>query len=270
MYGQTRSEKDMNVKYYDIGLNLFCRQFPDSEKIIRDAADAGVACILTGTDTKENRQIAAFVNNHDVYGTAGIHPHNADSARQEDFELIEKLVTENDRIVAIGECGLDFDRMFSTKENQIRCFEKHIVLAEKLNKPLFLHERMASDEFIRRFKKHPDICTKSVVHCFTGDKSILERYLSMGFSIGITGWICDDRRAKELREAVKLIPLDRILIETDAPYLTPRNVPGLAKTNVPQNIQYVARELAKYMRVTEEELIENARKNTERIFHIEE
>lgn len=129
---------------------------------------------------------------------------------------------------------------------------------------------MASDEFIRRFKKHPDICTKSVVHCFTGDKSILERYLSMGFSIGITGWICDDRRAKELREAVKLIPLDRILIETDAPYLTPRNVPGLAKTNVPQNIQYVARELAKYMRVTEEELIENARKNTERIFHIEE
>ena len=79
MYGQTRSEKDMNVKYYDIGLNLFCRQFPDSEKIIRDAADAGVACILTGTDTKENRQIAAFDNNHDVYGTAGIHPHNADS-----------------------------------------------------------------------------------------------------------------------------------------------------------------------------------------------
>lgn len=258
----------MEIKYYDIGLNLFCRQFPHPEKVLADAAAAGVACILTGTDREENKKIAAFLKDHDGYGTAGIHPHNADSAKQEDFELIEKLVAENERIVAVGECGLDFDRMFSTKENQIRCFEKHIVLAEKLNKPLFLHERMATDEFIRRFKKHPAICEKSVVHCFTGDKETLRRYLSMGFSIGITGWICDDRRARDLREAIHLIPLDRILIETDAPYLTPRNVPGLGRTNVPQNITYVARDLAKYMKVSEEELIQHARENTERIFQL--
>ena len=92
----------------------------------------------------------------------------------------------------------------------------------------------------------------------------------MGFSIGITGWICDERRGKELRQAVKLIPLDRILIETDAPYLTPRNVPGLGRTNVPQNIIYVAKELAHHMGIEEEELIENARKNTERLFRLEE
>ena len=171
-------------------------------------------------------------------------------------------------MVAVGECGLDYDRMFSTKENQIRCLEKHIVLAEKLNKPLFLHERSAADDFIKRFKKHPDICKKSVVHCFTGEKETLDKYLSMGFSIGITGWICDDRRAKELRDAVHMIPLDRILVETDAPYLTPKNVPGLNRTNVPQNIKYVVRDLAKYMKVEEDVLIENARKNTERIFHI--
>ena len=91
----------------------------------------------------------------------------------------------------------------------------------------------------------------------------------MGFSIGITGWICDDRRGKELQEAVRIIPLDRILIETDAPYLTPRNVPGLGRTNIPQNISYIARDLARYMKVSEEELTEYARKNTERIFHIE-
>ena len=96
----------------------------------------------------------------------------------------------------------------------------------------------------------------------------MDSYLSMGFSIGITGWICDDRRAKELREAVRLIPLDRILIETDAPYLTPRNVPGLARTNVPQNIVYVARELARYMGVGEEELVRHAKENTERLFYI--
>ncbi len=256
------------IKYYDIGLNLFGKQFPDPEKIIKNAAAAGVCCILTGTDRRENQLIDEFARKHEVFGTAGIHPHNADSAKKEDFEQIEKLITENGRIVAVGECGLDFDRMFSSRENQIRCLEKHIVLAERLQKPLFLHERAAAEEFIRRFKKHPDICKRSVVHCFTGDKRTLEQYLSMGFSIGITGWICDDRRAKELREAVKIIPLDRILLETDAPYLTPRNVPGLGRTNVPENIVYVARELAKYMKAEEEELILHARQNTENIFKL--
>lgn len=258
----------MQVKYYDIGLNLFCKQFPEPEKIIQDAQSEGVCCILTGTDIKENRSINDFVKEHDAYGTAGIHPHNADSAKQEDFNLMERMLTENKKIVAVGECGLDYDRMFSTKENQIRCLEKHIVLAEKLDKPLFLHERSAADDFIKRFKKHPDICKKSVVHCFTGNKETLEKYLEMGFSIGITGWICDDRRAKELREAVHMIPLDRILVETDAPYLTPKNVPNLARTNVPQNIKYVVRDLAKYRKVSEEVLLEKARENTKRIFHI--
>lgn len=255
-----------NIKYYDIGLNLFCKQFPEPERIIEEAANNEVFCILTGTDTKENKKINDFVKNHDAFGTAGIHPHNADRAKQEDFQLIERIVSENHKIVAVGECGLDYDRMFSTKENQIRCLEKHIVLAEKLNKPLFLHERCAADDFIKRFKKHPDICKKSVVHCFTGNIAILDQYLSMGFSIGITGWICDERRGKELREAVHIIPMDRILVETDAPYLTPKNVPGLDRTNVPQNIKYVVRDLAKYMKVEEDVLIENAKKNTERIF----
>lgn len=196
--------KYMQIKYYDIGLNLFCKQFPNPEQIIYDAENAGVACILTGTDSKENRKIDAFTKKHKVYGTAGIHPHNADSAKKEDFDFIEKLIMENKKIVAIGECGLDYDRMFSTKENQIRCLEKHIVLAKKFQKPLFLHERNASADFIRRFKKYPDICKHSVVHCFTGNKEILKEYLSMGFFIGITGWICDNRRAKELREAVSI------------------------------------------------------------------
>ncbi len=259
----------MKTEYYDIGLNLFCRQFPEPEKIIQNAAKAGVTCILTGTDRKENRQIDTFTKEHRVYGTAGIHPHNADRGEKADFDLIEKLVTENKKIVAIGECGLDFDRMFSTRENQIRCLEKHIVLAEKLGMPLFLHERSASEEFVRRFKKHPEVCKRSVIHCFTGNRKTLEKYLEMGFSIGITGWICDDRRGKELREAVGIIPPDRILLETDAPYLTPRNIPGLNRTNVPENIVYIARELAKYMKIPEEALKENARKNTERIFRLE-
>lgn len=260
----------MEIKYYDIGLNLFCKQFPDPETIIRDAAEAGVACILTGTDPRENKKIHEFMKHHLVYGTAGIHPHNADRAKQEDFDEIEKLVLEDRKIVAVGECGLDYDRMFSTRENQIRCLEKQIVLAEKYKKPLFLHERSASGEFIRRFKKHTEICKRSVVHCFTGGKDSLEQYLSMGFSIGITGWICDDSRAKELREAVRMIPLDRVLIETDAPYLTPKNKTGLGRVNVPQNIVYVVKELARYMQVEEEVLIACARENTRKIFQLDE
>lgn len=229
-----------------------------------------MCCILTGTDMKENGKINDFVKTHEVFGTAGIHPHNADRAKQEDFQKIERILLENKKIVAVGECGLDYDRMFSTKENQIRCLEKHIVLAEKLDKPLFLHERSASEDFIKRFKKHSDICKRSVVHCFTGSKKTMEQYLSLGFSIGITGWICDNVRAKELREAVGILPLDRVLIETDAPYLTPKNVQGLGRTNVPQNIVYVARELEKYMKVSEEELVEAAKKNTERLFSLPE
>lgn len=157
----------MQVKYYDIGLNLFCKQFPNPEQVISEAGNEGVCCILTGTEMRENRKIDEFVKTHDVYGTAGIHPHNADRAKQEDFKAMAQILSENDKIVAVGECGLDYDRMFSTKENQIRCLEKHIVLAEKLDMPLFLHERSAADDFIKRFKKHPDICGKSVVHCFT-------------------------------------------------------------------------------------------------------
>ena len=259
----------MDIRYYDIGLNLFSKQFRNPEEIIRNAEANQVVCVLTGTSTKANKQVADFVFKHEsVYGTAGIHPHNADTAMKDDFELIENIITSNPRIVAVGECGLDYDRMYSTRDNQIRCLEKHINLAEKLDKPLILHERSASDDFKKRFKNHKELCKKSVVHCFTGNRYVLDDYLNMGFSIGITGWVCDDKRGKELREAVKLIPLDRILIETDAPYLTPKNVDGLSKVNVPENIIYVARELAKHMGVSEDELIAHAKENTERLFSL--
>ncbi len=255
--------------YIDIGLNLFCRQFREPDRVISDAAAEGVACILTGSDMKENESVQRYVQSHDCWGTCGIHPHSADRARPEDFVRIREIVTQNPKIVAVGECGLDYDRMFSTRENQLRCFDRHIRLAEELGKPLFLHEREAAKDFIARMKQHPEQCSRSVVHCFTGDAQTLRAYLDMGFYIGITGWICDDRRGKELREAVRMIPLDRIMIETDAPYLIPKNVKGLGSVNVPQNIRYVAAELAKHMHVDELELKEHALENTRRFFGLE-
>ena len=255
-------------KYYDIGVNLFCKQFPNPEQIINDALQSGVTCILTGTDPKENRQIDTFINNHQAYGTVGIHPHNADSTKDKDYLEIENIAKINNKIMAIGECGLDFDRMFSTKENQIKCFEKQIEIAETLNMPLFLHERNAVEDFIKVLSNHKEICKKSIVHCFTGNAETLKKYLSMGCYIGITGWICDSRRAKDLRQAVRYIPLDRIMIETDSPFLTPKNIQGLSKTNYPQNVKYVAKELAMHMGVPENTLISKAKENTEHFFSI--
>ena len=256
------------MKYYDIGLNLFCKQFSDPEKIIADAEAEGVKCILTGSDTKENKLVAEFVGEHGIWGTAGIHPHNADSADEKAFADIERYVTENDRIVAVGECGLDYDRMFSTKENQLRCLERHIDIATRTGKPMFLHEREAAEDMIKCFSQHPEICRRSVVHCFTGRRDTLEKYLSMGFFIGITGWICDDRRADELRDAVKILPLDRVLLETDAPYLTPRNVKGLGRVNLPQNIKYVVQKIAKEKCANEEQVRQILLDNTKRFFSI--
>lgn len=256
------------MDYYDIGVNLFNKQYQEPDTIIEQASKNGVTCILTGTSKTVNQMVYDYTKKHDsVLGTVGIHPHNADQVTKEDFEKLEKFLISNKQLVAVGECGLDYDRMFSKKENQIRCLEKHIVLAEKLDKPLFLHERSASEDFIKRFKNHQDICRRSVVHCFTGNRVTLQKYLEMGFYIGITGWICDNQRGKELRDAVKIIPIDRILVETDAPYLTPKGF-DLPRTNVPENIKYVVRELAKYMKIEEELLINSAKENTKRLFHI--
>ena len=255
------------MQYIDIGLNLFSRSFPDPERLIRESMEAGVACILTGSDMEENRQVAEFVSSHDCWGTCGIHPHNADSASEEDFSGIRELL-KRPGVVAVGECGLDFDRMFSTRENQIRCLENHIRLAEETGRPMFLHERDSADTFLGIFREHPGICHGSVVHCYTGNRAELEALLDMGFSIGITGWICDERRNAELLDAVKVLPLDRVMLETDAPYLTPRGVPGLARINVPANVRYVCEGLAKAMGVDTEILRMAALENTRRLFHL--
>lgn len=254
------------VRYYDIGVNLFCKQFPDPDAVVSRAAEAGVCCILTGTDMPENRRLAAYLPDHPVYATCGVHPHNADSFTDTDLAEMEHLLRSNDRFVAVGECGLDYDRMFSTKESQLRALRMQVALAEKLQKPLFLHEREAADDLAAVFQEHPALCSRSVVHCFTGDRRTLERYLEMGFFIGITGWICDERRADALRDAVQILPPERVMIETDAPYLIPRGIHGLGRVNVPENVRYVAAALAGYMGIPEETLIRAAKENTERFF----
>lgn len=257
----------MNIQYYDIGLNLFTPSFPHPEDIITGAEERGIKCILTGSDRKENELVNDFTKTHALYGTAGIHPHSTDGAEDRDVDRIREIILSNPAMVAVGETGLDYDHMYAKKENQLHFFKKLILLAEELHKPMFLHMRDAADDFIRCFQGHEDICPLSVVHCYTGNKEILQKLLDMGFYIGITGWICDERRGNALRDAVSILPLDRVMVETDAPYLTPRGF-HLPRTNVPWNIPYVVETLASYMHVTAEELRLHALENTEKVFGI--
>ena len=260
-----------NIQYIDIGVNLFSRQFKGNEdNIVHDSYDNNVGMIITGTSAQSSISASKYVKDKDnIWATAGVHPHAASTFDNNTFGLLEIMLKTNKNIVAVGECGLDYDRMFSPKDAQLDCFEKQIVLAEMSGKPLFLHERSAFDDFYMMLRKHKNICTRSVVHCFTGNKEEAMRYLNLGCYIGVTGWVCDDRRNKNLLEALKYIPVDRIMIETDSPYLIPGSLRGKSRINVPQNIKYVCARLADIKKEDEEVLREKLLLNTKQFFNLD-
>lgn len=260
----------MKTKYIDIGLNLFSKQFAGQEdEIVTRAAQQGVGMIITGSSEHSSAQAADYVKKHPgIYATAGVHPHDAKSVDKLTIDHLRKLMQSSDQMVAVGECGLDYDRMFSPKDVQLRVFEQQIELAEELNKPLFLHEREAAADFTEILKRHKAICPRAVVHCYTGTRATAEQYLELGCMIGITGWVCDDRRNGDLLEALKVIPVERLMAETDGPYLLPRGIKGLKNPNVPENIVYVVKKIAEVKGVEEEELRLRILDNTKRFFAI--
>lgn len=178
---------------------------------------------ITGTSLRNSIDAAHYAGRYSgkLYATAGVHPHDAKSCNEETITKLKELAALP-QVVAIGECGLDYNRDFSPRDVQRNWFTEQIRLALELNLPLFLHEREAFSDFIAILKEHGS--PKAVVHCFTGIQSELSAYLEMGFYIGITGWICDERRGKHLRDLVRMIPPNRLMIETDAPFLTPRDL----------------------------------------------
>ena len=179
------------------------------------------------------------------YTTVGFHPHNAKNFKEKDLESIETLA-KNPHVISIGECGVDYYREYSPKNQQIVCFEKQLSLNTKLNLPLFLHERGAHNDFCFLLKKYIDKIDNTVVHCFTGTKQELLQYLDLGCYIGITGWITDMDRGSHLHEIIQYIPEDRLLVETDSPYLIPKNMNDNRKTtNEPAYLPYVVEEIKK-------------------------
>lgn len=235
------------TRLIDIGVNLTSRQFThDLDEVIARGVEAGVSqMIVTGTSLTTSEAAATLATRFpgQLYATAGIHPHGASAFRSEAETALEALAAKPE-VVAIGECGLDFNRDYSPRPEQERCFEAQLDLATRLNIPVFLHERDAHARFINILGRYRDKLPAVVVHCFTGSAEALRSYLELDCHIGITGWICDERRGLGLRELVAQIPSDRLMIETDAPWLTPRNIRPKPKRNEPMYLPYVAREVA--------------------------
>jgi TatD DNase family protein len=238
------------MQWIDIGANLTHESFAvDREAVIERAHAAGVTQLMvTGTDLASSSAAIRLAQAHPrrLFATAGVHPHHASELRPEDLPALKALLSDPS-VVAAGECGLDYHRNFSPREAQLRAFEWQLQLAGECGKPLFLHQREAHADFVAMLRNHQAaLSLAGVAHCFTGGAAELQDCLDLGLSIGITGWFCDERRGRHLASLVASIPAERLLLETDAPYLLPRDLRPLPKSrrNEPMYLPHIGAAVA--------------------------
>ena len=257
----------------DIGVNFTNKRFDkDRSDIIQRAKKNKVSGFLvTGTNIEESKKALDLCQQFPNYlnCTAGVHPHDADHVSANYLEEITELARHH-QVKAIGECGLDFNRNFSAPEQQLQVFQQQIDLAVVLKLPLFLHQREAFEPWLELLKPALGKVPAMVSHCFTGNKKELERCLAADMYIGITGWLCDERRGQELRDIIKYIPLNRLMIETDAPYLTPRNIRPKPKSsrNEPSYLPYVVQTYAELTGLSSEIIIQQSTINAQKVFDL--
>ena len=211
----------------------------DFGKVLERAEKAGVTRMMTiGIDEMTSRTAVLLAESHNgIFASVGVHPHDAGNCNQSVLEVLVQLA-QSPKVCAWGEIGLDFNRMYSPRKDQEKWFSRQLEIAGELDLPMIFHERDSNGRFLEILKRHKQNGWKGVVHCFSGNQIELEQYLNLGLNIGITGIITMESRGAQLRKLVHLIPADRLLIETDAPYLTPapeknhtrRNEPAFVKT----------------------------------------
>lgn len=258
----------------DIGANLTHESFAkDLDAVLGRAHAARVATlILTGTDMAHSEQAAALAHRHDgLYATAGLHPHMA-SHWNSTLESAMRALHTDAKVVAVGECGLDFNRNFSTPAEQERALEAQLGLAAESGLPLFLHERDAGPRMREILRHWRDDIGNAVIHCFTADRETLHGYLDLDVHIGLTGWLCDERRGHHLREIVGDIPAERLMVETDCPYLLPRNLPAKLKgrRHEPALLPWIVREIAHWRGESETTLAAATTATARRFFQLDE
>ncbi|HBL4693275.1 3'-5' ssDNA/RNA exonuclease TatD [Citrobacter sedlakii] len=228
---------------FDIGVNLTSSQFSrDRDEVVARALAAGVnGMLLTGTNLHESQQAQRLAQHYpQCWSTAGVHPHDSSQWQPSTEEAIVALAALPE-VVAIGECGLDFNRNFSTPEEQERAFDAQLRIAAELQMPVFMHCRDAHTRFLALLDPWLDKLPGAVLHCFTGTRQEMQACIDRGLYIGITGWVCDERRGLALREILPFIPADKLLIETDAPYLLPRDLSPkpASRRNEPAHLPHI-------------------------------
>jgi TatD DNase family protein len=233
----------------DIGINLTHDAFDhDRKEVIAAAAAVGVGrLVITGTSV-ESSSAAATLTTEDparLFATAGVHPHHAAELTEPQLSTLRALLKQPG-VVAVGECGLDYHRDYSPRDAQRRAFEWQLALAIETGRPLFLHNRDAQADFVAILRAAGRACPRAVAHCFTGTLAEAEELLALGLHLGITGWICDERRGRHLLEVVRHIPAERLMLETDGPYLLPRTLrpPPPGRRNEPRFLPEVCRVVA--------------------------
>ncbi len=244
------------MQLIDIGVNLTHESFDrDLDAVLERARAVGVVqMVVTGASREHSPLALELARRHPgfLYATAGVHPHHAVEYTDEcDAEI--RALHAHPEVVAVGECGLDYNRDFSPRPAQRKAFERQLQIASDVRasdgerKPLFLHQRDAHDDFIAMMKDFDGRLGPAVVHCFTAERRELFDYLDRDWYIGITGWLCDERRGEHLRELVKHIPANRLMIETDSPYLLPRTLKPMPKDrrNEPAFLSHIVEELAR-------------------------
>jgi len=256
----------------DIGANLTHASFHgDLPEVLSRAHRAGVGTIVaTGTSVEGSRAALALARVHPgVYATAGVHPHEAAHCNADTLPALRALLADP-KVVAVGECGLDFNRNYSPHPDQEEWFVAQLELACELGKPLFLHSRDAHPRFAAILRQHRDRMPPAVAHCFTGEGEELRAYLELGLYIGVTGWICDERRGRHLLELVREIPADRLMIETDAPYLTPRTLRPQphGRRNEPAHLPHILETIAGALGKPADELAHATTANARRFFRL--
>jgi len=237
------------MQWIDIGINLTHASFDgDREAVIERARAAGVVqMMVTGADLASSEAAVqlARVHRRILFATAGVHPHHAAQLQAQDLPALRLLLSQPE-VLAAGECGLDYHRNYSPREAQLRAFEWQLQLAAECGKPLFLHQRDAHVDFVALLRNYRATLTGGVAHCFTGTAAELDDYLELGLSIGITGWFCDERRGAHLAELVARVPEQRLLLESDAPYLLPRDLRPRPKSrrNEPMYLPHIGAAVA--------------------------
>ena len=255
----------------DIGANLTHDSFDeDRDDVIQRAMAAGVErFIVTGSSEQGSQDACELASQRPgvLYATAGVHPHHASEYSNRVEDTLSQLL-DKESVVAVGECGLDYFRNFSPVDAQRIAFGAQIKLAVKTGLPLFLHQRDAHDDFVEILEAEMSRISGGVAHCFTGTASMLKEYLDLGLHIGITGWICDERRGAQLQEIVGEIPLERLMLETDAPYLLPRSLDPRPKTrrNEPVYLPEVLRVVSECMGLSESVVANASTENALRFF----